>query len=685
MRWADYYWPSPGPTPPWPAGSLPPEWERGDILTQNGANVTYPLLFSSLQIGGLTLPNRLLVAPMATNFADTDHAVTDQLVQYLAARARGGFGLIVTEHAAVHRTGLTSHRMLAAYDDGHIAGLKRLAKAVHGAGGLVAVQLQHGGRQATEDCIGGQCLAPSAIASGRDRRMPREMTDDLIWEMVTAFGDAAARCQEAGIDGVEIHMAHGYLGCSFLSPLLNRRQDIWGGDTERRTRFAREVIGAIRTACGPDFPVWCRVSADELVPGGQTLDEMKRIVPLLEEYGYQAVHVSAAIGESAHYASAPYYLEEGHLLPLAEGVRRVTDLPVIGVGNLHSPETCERAIADGLCDAIALGRQSLADPDWPRKARSGHARRIIPCTYCTLGCGERSFSAGQVRCTTNPGTGLEHCWPEWPTGPAAQPRLVLIVGGGPAGLQCAVTAARRGHMVQLWEGRPDLGGMYRVASQPPGKHIYQSLIAWYEQELRALGVNVHCGTAATEADIRALAPEVLVLATGARPRTMAECGITGDGGWTAAQVLSQRPDLADPVAVIDGDVSGAETAHYLADLGHRVVLIEREGEIARGVPPNARHFLVQALEGLAVEVHCRVTVAEVRRDTSGANAYTAVGASGGSWQEFGAGDVVLAGGRVAEAPVFDVPGCEVHIIGDAARPWHAQAAIYAGAELGRAL
>ncbi|NPV48538.1 MAG: FAD-dependent oxidoreductase [Armatimonadetes bacterium] len=636
----------------------------------------YPHLFASLSLGSLQLPNRVFVAPMATNLADTQHCVTDQLVEYWVARARGGFGLLITEHAAVHRTGLTSPRMLGVFDDAHIPGLQRLAQAVHQVGGLIAVQLQHGGRQASEECIGGVCFSPSAIPSGRDRRTPRELDDDRIWEIVTAFGDAAARCQEAGMDGVEIHMAHGYLGCSFLSPLLNQRDDIWGGDTERRTRFAREVMQAIRTACGPDFTVWCRVSADEFLEGGMTLDEMKRVVPLLERHGYQAIHVSAAIGETAYYASAPYYVEQGHLLPLSEGVKQVTDLPVIGVGNLHDPEVLERALADGLCDAVALGRQALADADWPRKARSGQVRSIIPCTYCGLGCGERSFSGGSVRCTNNPWTGLESAWPDWPDGPpAAVPKRVLVVGGGPAGMQCAVTAACRGHHVQLWERDDRLGGAYYTASLPPGKRIYQSLIAWYERELERLGVQMRLGTEATPEGIAEAAPEVLVLAPGARSRTLAEAGISGEATWAAADVLRLRPDLSEPVAVIGGDVSGAETAHFLAELGYDVVLLEKEAEIARGVTPAARHFLLAALEELGVVVHTLTTVTAVEP-----------GLVRAGLQEFACGSVVSALGRVPGVVLPQQPrDCEVHVIGDAARPWHAQAAIYAGAELGRAI
>jgi 2,4-dienoyl-CoA reductase-like NADH-dependent reductase (Old Yellow Enzyme family) len=639
----------------------------------------YPHLFSPLSLGSLSLPNRLLVAPMATNFADARHCATDQLVEYSVARAKGGFGLIVTEHAAVHRMGLTSPRMLGVFDEAHIPGLKRLAEAVHQAGGLIAVQLQHGGRQASEECIGGVCFSPSAIPSGRDRRTPRELTDDEIWEIITAFGDGAARCQEAGMDGVEVHMAHGYLGCSFLSPLLNQRDDRWGGDTERRTRFAREVMQAIRVTCGPDFPVWCRVSAEEFLAGGMTLDEMKQVAPLLEGYGYQALHVSAAIGETAYYASAPYYVDQGHLLPLAEGVKQVVDVPVIGVGNLHDPDVMEQALAEGMCDAVALGRQALADADWPRKAQSGAKRTIIPCTYCGLGCGERSFSAGEVRCTTNPWTGLESKWRDWPDGPPATPRMVLVIGGGPAGMQCAVTAARRGHFVQLWERDERLGGAYYTASLPPGKRLYQSLIAWYEQELQGLGVKVLLGTEGTVASIASAAPEVVVIATGARPLVMSETGILGEGAWAAEDVLRQRPDLTEPVAVVGAGVVGSETAHFLVDLGYRVLLFEQHSELARGVVGPARHFLLEALRERLAGHYTHALVTEAR-------AGRVVASISETRREFTVGSVVLATGRVPDDTLSGaLAGPEVHVIGDARKPWHAQAAIHAGAELGRTL
>ncbi len=452
-------------------------------------------LFSPLFIGPLRLANRIVMAPMGTGYADENHCATEQTAAYLAERARGGVGLVITEHTAVAPSGLTSPAMLALYTDQQAEAFARVVTAVHEAGAPIAAQLQHGGRQANPSVIGGPCLAPSPVPSGRDRRIPKELTVEEIREIVRAFAQAARRAQQAGCDGVEIHMAHGYLGASFLSPYLNRRSDQYGGDTRRRCRFAFEVIAAIRELCGDDLAVWARVSGDEFICGGMNIDEVRRVAPLLQEAGYQAIHVSACMGETAQYASAPWLRHQGHLIHLAEAVKREVDVPVIGVGNIWQPAYADALIRDGRVDAVALGRSLLADPHWARKAREGRVDEIIPCLFCNQGCLGRDVPpAGTTQCTVNPLTGREATWKSWPAGPKPDRRKkVVVVGGGPVGMTFALTAAARGHDVHLYDAGDRLGGRLRLAEKVRGLEPFVRYVDWLARQVDKSPVVVHLG------------------------------------------------------------------------------------------------------------------------------------------------------------------------------------------------
>jgi len=643
----------------------------------------YEALFSPGRIGTLELPNRIVMAPMATNYADADHRVTDRLIAYHAARAHGGVGLNITEHTAVHPLGLTAANMLGIYEEEMIEGLARLADAVHEAGGRIAVQLQHGGRQADPETIGRRCLSPSAVTAGRDRRMPEKMTIEQIQEVVEAFGQGARRAQEAGMDGVEVHMAHGYLGCSFLSPYLNRRDDEYGGDTERRTRFAREVREAIAERCGEDFPVWCRISADELIEGGTDLEEAKRFAPLLESYGYQAIHVSVCIGETARFASAPYYVQQGHLIEYAAGVREVVGVPVIGVGRIVEPAMADEFIREGKCDFVALGRSLLADAEWPVKAQEGREDEIIRCFACGRGCGDRSFSPeGHTQCLANPWTGREVDWPDWPEGPRpASRRRVLVVGAGPAGMQAAITAARRGHEVTVWERAEEVGGQFRLAALPPGKEELAGFVAWQQAELIRAGVDLLLGREATPDTVLDFDPDVVIIATGSQELGPESLPFGAGGRFVMAEeVLRGEVEAEDPVFIVSGDGSGAEVAHYLAEGGHRVTLLEAESEIASLVAPAARAFLLERLEELGVQM---LTDHQVQ----GLDAEGIVALHDDKEKRFNhPGTVVLSLGRRSRDELveeLEETDLKVIVIGDAKQVCHAQAAVYQGAEVGR--
>jgi len=642
----------------------------------------YDALFAPGSIGSLELPNRIVMAPMGTNYADERHHVTDRLIAYHVARAEGGVGLQIVEHTAVHPLGLTGERMLAIYDGDMIAGLRRLTDAVHEAGGRIALQLQHGGRQADADVIGRRPLAPSAVSVPGGAR-PEEMSEEQILEVVRAFGEGARRAVEAGFDGVEVHMAHGYLGCSFLSPLLNRRDDDWGGDTQRRTRFAREVRRAITECCGDDFPCWCRISADEFIEGGTDLDEARRFAPILAEAGYQAIHVSASIGETARFAAAPYYVAPGHLIDYAAGVREVVDVPVIGVGRILEPEMADGLIAEGRCDFVALGRGLLADPNWPKKAREGRAGEIIPCTGCNLGCLDRSYSEqGQVQCTCNPWTGREVDWPGYPAGrEPTRKRRVLVVGAGPGGMQAAIVAAHRGHEVALWEQSGDVGGALRLAAMAPGKGELAGLLRWQKQELERAGVDLRTHTRATADSVLQFDPDVAIIATGSLPLGAAALPWGAGGRFVLAdEVLAGEAEVASPVFVVSMRGMGAEVAHLLAEQGHAVTILEAGDDPAAPLPSGPKTFLLERLEELGVTIRTGHRVLGL--DAEG----IVIDADGTETRVDEPGTVVLALGRRSnDGLASDLEGAPVTmiVIGDAERPRHAQAAIHEGALAGR--
>lgn len=643
----------------------------------------YDALFSPASIGTLELPNRIVMAPMGTNYADDRHHVTERLIAYHVARARGGVGLQIVEHTAVHPLGLTGEHMLAVYDDAMVEGLRRLTGAVHDAGGRIALQLQHGGRQAGAAVIGRRPLSPSAV-SVMGGSQPQRMSEDDIREAIEAFGEGARRAMEAGFDGVEVHMAHGYLGCSFLSPLLNRRDDDWGGDTQRRTRFGREVRAAIVERCGEDFPCWCRISANEFVEGGTDLDEARRFAPILAEAGYRAIHVSAAIGETARFASAPYYVVHGHLIDYAEGIREVVDVPVIGVGRLLEPSMADALIREGRCDFVALGRALLADPDWPRKAAEGRDDEIIPCIGCNLGCLDRSYSeAGHCQCTSNPWTGREVDWPGYPAGREAGTRKrVLVVGAGPGGMQAAVVAAHRGHDVTVWEQEGDVGGAFRLAAMAPGKGELANLLRWQRLEMDRLGVTLQLMTRATEDAVLQFDPDALIVATGSRPLGAESLPYGGGGKFVLAdRVMEGAVEVAGPAFVVSNRGAGAEVAHLLAEQGHAVTLLESGDDPAPLLPSGPRAFLLERLEELGVTILTGHRVLGL--DAEG----IMVEAKEGGEKRFDEPrTVVLALGRRPNdtlAGALESVPITMIVIGDAEKPRHAQAAVHEGALAGR--
>jgi len=531
-------------------------------------------LLSPIKIKDLELPNRAVMPAMGTLLGNPDGTVSDALCAYIKRRAKSGVGLVITEITAVHPTGLTDSRQIGAYDDRFIPGLKRLAETIHGAGAKAAVQLHHAGRESFYLLKKGQAIAPSALPSLVFRMTPREMTVKEIKEIVQAFGQAAVRIRQAGFDAVEVHGAHGYLLTQFLSALCNRREDEYGGDFKNRARFVIEVVREVRQSVGPDFPVILRLSCEEFIKGGYTVEDMQTILPDLVQAGADVIHASLGThGSPGGVASASAEYEPGFNVWRAKKVKETVNVPVIAVGRFSDPALADEVIARGEADLAAFGRQQLADPDYLIKAKEGRSEHIRKCLACNQGCIERLILEGKsIRCAINPETGQELIYPR---GWAKVSRQVWVVGAGPAGLTAASEAARLGHKVALFEKEDQLGGQIRFAAQAPHKELYAQWLDFLAGQIQRRGVKIHTGTPVTAAMLAEAQPEVVILAVGAEPVAPDAPGIDRPMVVQALSILGGQTRPGRDVLIVGGGLIGMETADFLLAQGSRVTLIEQ--------------------------------------------------------------------------------------------------------------
>ncbi len=566
--------------------------------------VAYPHLFSPLQLGSLTLPNRIVMAPMSTNLGTTAGAVTPEQVAFYRARAAGGTGMIIVEFCCVHAaSGRSEHRQLTLEDGTHLPGHQRLVEAITGAGSVACLQLQHGGQGAKKDLVLDSLpVTASEVSSRRDpgRAIARALTHDEIEHLVECFGRTAELGVKAGYQAFELHGAHGYLLTSFLSPFTNRRDDAWGGDEVRRLAFPQRVIARVKQAIG-DRPLLYRLSADEFTPQGLGIADMERIAPQLVAAGADALHVSLGLGWTGlDKVIDPMSTPEGWRLPYARRIRAATGVPVIAVGQIRWPETAERAVRDGDTDLVALGRPLLADAEWARKAREGRSKDIRPCTSCnycvTMGSGED----GRIGCAENPRTGRElQALPH-----AAEGGRVVIVGGGPGGMAAALLAQQAGFDTELLEARDTLGGGLVASAAPPHKDKLQWYQNYLERQLAASAVTVRTGTRAETGPLARRHPRLVVLAHGGVTNRLPIEGLDAPLVLDAYDLLmgGAAPSLpppgdALPLLVYGGGETGCETAEYLAERGHHVVLVTRSParQLARAAEGIYRSVLLQRL------------------------------------------------------------------------------------------
>ena len=636
-------------------------------------------LFSPVQVGTMTAKNRLMMSAMSINFGvDADGYVLDQLTQYMVARARGGAGMVLVGGGGIHPSGAELPDLPALWDDGCIPALKKMVAAIRPFDCRLGIQLMHGGRQTYH----ADKVAPSPIAAPAVvRGVPKELTVEEIADLVAAFGDAARRCRDAGFDFIELHGAHGYLINQFLAPNANCRTDHYGGSFENRIRFLLELMEDIAKKCGPDFPVGIRINGEDYIDNGWTLKEALRLAPILEEKGAAYLHVSAGVYGSRQLTIPSMYVEHGCFVHLAEAVKEVVSIPVVAVGRVKSPELANRILKEGRADIMAMGRALIADPDLPNKALAGDLTAIRPCIGCCLGCIHAVLALEPGSCVVNPQVGREYLLDADHT--TDNPKTVLVIGAGPAGLAVARTAALRGHRVTVCEEKGEVGGLLRLAAVPPGRSEINDILDFLCRELERLQVRVQLNTPLTETLLDTLAPDAVVMASGSLPDMPIIAGLfkTDMDLCTVTEVLDGKI-VGDRVIVLGGNQAGLVTADYLAEKGKEVAVLNRRRHFAEEMSANDRFYLRERLKTGNVKLYKQVSV---NRFAGCGVTFTSAGMDV-SLDDFDTVVVAETMTPVRDAKnLFRNKDIEVHIIGDAKTPRNLMLSQSEAEEIGRSI
>jgi len=630
-------------------------------------------LFSPFRIGNLELRNRIVMPPMATNFAGEDGAVNERHIAYYVERAKGGVGYITFEHTGVLKQGRAFPNMALIDSDQHIPPFRKLVEAIHQENGKILIQINHAGRQTSSSITGSPIVAPSAIPCPIRKEMPRELSPEEIQKIIEAFGEAARRVKETGADGVEIHMAHGYLINQFLSPFSNKRADEFGGDPDRRMRMAIEVLRTVRNKVDTDFLVFCRLSGDEYVEDGLKLEDTKEIAKALERNGADALHISACVAASGYLNHPPYYAEEGLFVHLAQGIKSVVGIPTITVGRIRTPELANQILEENKADLISMGRALIADPYLPMKTLQGRREEIIPCISCNRCI--LSIRKGPLQCAVNPETGREALFK---LKKAEHPKRVWIIGGGPAGMKAAEVAARRGHQVTLYEEKERLGGRFLLAAIPPRKQVLNEFIEQLTRQLKKQPIKIALGKPFTLASLKRGRPDVVIIATGAKPFFPPIDGIEDSQAISVEEALSDPTHLGKKVLVIGGGGIGAEVADYLSENGKEVTLIEMREGIALDLVAHLQHFLNKRLREKGAQI--LTSTKAIRFEKEG----LWVEDPQGTKRLGGFDSIVIALGSIPNDELVESlkgKAPEVYVVGDASKPREVMEAVLEGEDI----
>ena len=556
--------------------------------------MAYSKLFEPGKIGNLELKNRIVMTPMGCSLAEPSGEPGPRMIKYYADRARGGAGLIITEITRVDdETGIGTPNQLSVTNTHVVGQLSRLVEACHAYDTKLFVQLHHPGSQTPSRLIGGrQPVSASDVTCKVIGEQPRALTTEEVEAMVKKFVTGAVIAQKAGVDGVEIHAAHGYLVSQFLSPHSNKRTDKYGGNFEGRMRFVTEIILGIKAYCGPKFPISVRINGSDYLEDGITEEDAIMQAKYLEKLGISVLNVSCGTYDSGATIIEPNYFVEGWKKQLAANIRKEVSIPVIAVCNIKHPAMAEQLLEEEFADFVGIARGQLADADWGVKAKAGKDLLIRKC----LGCMEcfRILNDGlPLGCTLNPVLGREFEWGDEKLVKNGNHRTVAVIGGGPAGMEAALVLAKRGFKTMLFEAKDRLGGTMNLAAVPPHKQMLAEFVETMEAQLREAGVDINLNTTATVDLLNQYGTEAVFLAAGGKPVLPDIPGI--EKAVTAEEVLTNLDVVkGENIVIIGGGVTGLETAETLAS-NHKVTVVEMLDKVGGNLYPSIVMHLAQEI------------------------------------------------------------------------------------------
>jgi 2,4-dienoyl-CoA reductase-like NADH-dependent reductase (Old Yellow Enzyme family)/thioredoxin reductase len=623
---------------------------------------------------------------MDSAMCEDDGTIEKMACDYYGSRAKGGFGMVITEIAAVDEKGMGMPGEPRLYSDDYIPGLKKLANAIHIGGAKAIVQLHHAGRETCEAMIGQTPVGPSSIPSLVYREPVNEYTTKEVYELIDSYIQGALRCKKAGFDGIEFHSAHGYMGLQFMSPRTNKRIDEFGGGVAGRSYFHKLIIEGIRKACGEEFAIIIRIDSIEGRAGGLEEEESVVFARLLESYGADALNVSAGTYAAWDVIVPPTAWQQGWNWRISRRIRESVNIPVMLAGRFSDPYIIDQSIERGDADFICLGRQSIADPDFPNKMAGGDLDDIVPCIGCTQRCmsfnDHDSLQEGDwgVSCIFNP---MSNNRKDVQYGPTETPKKVVVVGAGVGGMEAAWIAAERGHDVTLYEknGENKVGGQFLIASYPPYKQELTRPIKFFKHMCEKNGVKMVYNKEVDTAFIQEQKPDVLIVATGATPFKLNIPGNDADNVFMANDVLVGKKILASSALVIGGGMVGVETAEFCKDYCQRVAVVEMKEDIAMDLYMTVRDDLLGRFKKEGIEVYKNTKVLSIEGNKVVAEQ------DGKEILLEGFDNIVFAVGSKADKLFDNVESLanEVYVIGDAKQARSALEAIYEGARVGMSI